>query len=466
MKKYDPRVYVVIVRTAVSCLATTLAGCGLVDDFGPRATTYNLQTSDSKSSTILLNLLRAAYSTPLQFTDVTTVAGTSTLTGTSSGTIPIPLNKPAEIAARTVGLTPSVSASGTGTVNVANLNNQEFYFGLQTPLSMSQVAYYLQARFDGLDASEMLPLLVSDIELTSTDGSKYVLHNRADSAGPFNAFYYAMQDLIKGGLTVEQTKPKQATDIGPALSEADVRDDKLLPALIAAANPPSSSSTAGGGSGGVSLTAVSKKNDGKTTTTYQLKKGGGDGGGYRFCFAQSSRPYDNPERSFIDNVDFTVTKPPKNKLTISLGKAGGKPIKAVTFEIGPSYYCGAKAGSAQSQASGKQQAGEGITISTRSLEGMFYFLGEMIRTELGLATGQPTSLAIESDFHLFRVDRRLPLSGEPWVSYNGGIFSVAVDPSGQKDASSRILQFLTDLLALQSSAKSLPTPNVIAITTP
>jgi hypothetical protein len=43
---------------------------------------------------------------------------------------------------------------------------------------------------------------------------------------------------------------------------------------------------------------------------------------------------------------------------------------------------------------------------------------------------------------------------------------MAIDPAGNSDTSSRILQLLTDLLALQSSAKSLPAPNVIAVTSP
>jgi hypothetical protein len=42
---------------------------------------------------------------------------------------------------------------------------------------------------------------------------------------------------------------------------------------------------------------------------------------------------------------------------------------------------------------------------------------------------------------------------------------VAVDPSGAKNTSSRIMQLVSDLLALQSSAKNLPAPNLIAITT-
>jgi len=48
-------------------------------------------------------------------------------------TLPFPLNAPANTAARTIPATPSATASGSSTVNVGNLSNQEFYYGLQTP---------------------------------------------------------------------------------------------------------------------------------------------------------------------------------------------------------------------------------------------------------------------------------------------------------------------------------------------
>jgi hypothetical protein len=37
-----------------------------------------------------------------------------------------------------------------------------------------------------------------------------------------------------------------------------------------------------------------------------------------------------------------------------------------------------------------------------------------------------------------------------------------VDPSGE-DASTQVVQLLSDLLAIQSNAKDLPAPNVIAV---
>jgi hypothetical protein len=56
----------------------------------------------------------------------------------------------------------------------------------------------------------------------------------------------------------------------------------------------------------------------------------------------------------------------------------------------------------------------------------------------------------------------MPVNGEISANFHGTYYTVAADPSGS-DASSQVLAILTDLLALQSSAKSLPAPNVIAV---
>jgi len=146
------------------------------------------------------------------------------------------------------------------------------------------------------------------------------------------------------------------------------------------------------------------------------------------------------------------------------------PVKRFRVSIGTSYYCGSKTSPADpSSNNSKHKAGQGITLTTRSLEGIFFYLGEMVRTELGVATGEPISLGVpreagRPEFNLFKLEHRLPIRYEPWVMYDSQIFSISVDPSGQNDASSRVVQLLTDLLALQSSAKSFPAPNLIAIT--
>jgi hypothetical protein len=467
--------------SAAALLGAGVGGCTLVDQFGGRASDYNFQTANARNATILGNIVRAAYSLPLEFTDVTTLAGTASAGATMSATVPVPTNHAGAIAAQSVGLMPSGTASASNTVNVANLATQEFYQGLQTPLTMQQVAYYLTMRFGGLSPSELLPLLISDIELRSPDGKTATLYNSADDPVAFNRFYSALNALISLGLTVEQVTKKAATTVGPELTATEASDPRLLASIVSAAaggSSGSSSNSGSSGSGGGStpgnsnngLTLVQLKKTGPDNKPmFQFQKGGvGGSGNYRFCFAHV-----DPQR--YSDVNFTIrSQPIANTMTIPLGKAYRKPLPTFTVTIGSKYYCGAESPPLGST-TGKQNAAEGISITTRSLEGIFQYLGEIVRTELGIANGQPTSLAIprnqeEADrgqgFHLFRLYRRAPSLAEPWVLYDGHVYTIAVDPSGQADASSRVLQLVSDLLALQSSAKALPAPNLIAITTP
>lgn len=131
-------------------------------------------------------------------------------------------------------------------------------------------------------------------------------------------------------------------------------------------------------------------------------------------------------------------------------------------------YCDVAKQSDKSSAS-KRSVPQKSSLTLRSVEQIFLFLGQLIRTELGLndgilkdlrdLDGNPTK-GVPSYF--FKVEPRVPLNGEISANFHGTIYTVAADPSGA-DASSQVLAILTDLLALQSSAKSLPAPNVIAI---
>jgi hypothetical protein len=415
-------------------------------------TDYNYQTSDSKNSTILMNIVRAAYSQPLQFTDVTTVAGQAALQASVGSSLPIAADSAA--GSRIFGITPGLQASTNTTVNVANLNTQEFYRGLQTPISMTQIASYVSGVFNGVSPYVLLPLFVSDIEIFDSDGTKYTLHNRGDDPNAFKAFYTAAGNLIKAGLTVEQTK-EQPTKVGPELFEADAKDPKVLAALIAAGNSASGTGDSGGADK-LTLKKLSKTVAGRPV--FQFEKGGGTS--YRFCFGRG--------RSLFKYADFWAREPPRGDgLTVEWARADKTRF---TVKLGKEYRCGAKitAGSDSTH----DKATTELKFKTRSLEEIFYFLGEMVRTELLAANNEPDLLAIPpldipgaaGQFHLFHMERRLPKSGEPWVAYNGNIYCITLDPFGQNDASSRVVQLLTDLLALQSSAKNLPAPNLIAIT--
>ncbi len=144
--------------------AVSLCGCAAIDQFSPRAQDYNRETAESKSNQILLNVVRSAYSQPLQFTEVSSVSANASVNGTLAATVPFPLDIAARTGARTISATPSASLTGGNTVSVANLNTQEFYQGLQKPLSKAQITYYLFSGFYDLDPDALLPLFVSEIQ--------------------------------------------------------------------------------------------------------------------------------------------------------------------------------------------------------------------------------------------------------------------------------------------------------------
>ena len=139
-----------------------LGGCAVVDQYSSRAIEYNEQTAASKNSIVLLNILRAAYREPLQFTEVTTVTGTAAAQGGLSADIPLRVGGTSFTTPQILTLNPSASVSGGPNFSVANLNTQEFYQGIQSPISAQVVANYAAA---GVSLNLLLPLVIADITL-------------------------------------------------------------------------------------------------------------------------------------------------------------------------------------------------------------------------------------------------------------------------------------------------------------
>jgi hypothetical protein len=62
--------------------------CTAVDEFSPRAVTYNLAAERAQNQTLLLNVVRSALRRPMQFTTVQSVTGTASESGTVQLTLP------------------------------------------------------------------------------------------------------------------------------------------------------------------------------------------------------------------------------------------------------------------------------------------------------------------------------------------------------------------------------------------
>jgi hypothetical protein len=108
-----------------------------------------------------------------------------------------------------------------------------------------------------------------------------------------------------------------------------------------------------------------------------------------------------------------------------------------------------------------------IVITTRSVEGMLYYLGEWARGELQVG-GQggvgPPMVRTDAGMDELFVIRRSCSPGMPSIAapYFGGQYCIEIDPSGQ-DRSAEVMEIALQLFALNNSAKDLPAPNVISV---
>ncbi len=145
-------------------LAAALAGCAIVDDFSGRAVDFNLQAEQVQEQALVLNIVRASLRRPMQFTGLQSITGTASMSGGSSLSLPFgeATHRPKTAASPDVlGFTGTVS--GGPTFIVPDLDTQEFYEGMLSPISLQIFDYYLQ---QGFPKEILFDLFVSKIVVT------------------------------------------------------------------------------------------------------------------------------------------------------------------------------------------------------------------------------------------------------------------------------------------------------------
>lgn len=396
---------------AAIILAFLVSACGVVDSMSPRVTTFNGQAANAGAKTILTNIIRAAYAEPLQFTALTSASGQASINGGLSAAIPFPFRggegTPLPRQVINGNLSSQMSAGNTFTIN--NQNTQEFYQGIQTPVSQTAL-YSLMS--EGYDPRIVLNLFVSDIILTGPKGT-VVLRNDPLDYGQWSNFYSAVNQLVGNGIDGERIS--DVAPIGPAISPGEVRDPRVLSALITAP------------SGAPSLTP---ENGGYRLTRREA--------GFRFCFRT------NTERIILAYRGFP------------------KPDPAQTISLNTGDRCGAPAAHRAIP-----NLGVKVSFRTRSVKAAILYLGALVRVQVGLAGASVRPVVVPhsdgSTFHVFRVRKGGETSSWISVRHRGEVYSIASDPTGSSDGSTRVMQLLTDVLALQSSAKDAPSTSIISI---
>jgi hypothetical protein len=225
-------------------LAPGLLGCAIVDNYSGRAVDFNREAEQAQEEVLLLNIVRASLRRPMQFTSLSSVSGSGSVSGSVTGG-GLKTNQTPFIAP--FGITPgntnaalsrilatnisgNASLSGTATFTVPILDTQEFYQGILTPIPLQAFDYYLQ---QGFPPELLFDLFVLKIEVTRLDdGScrKFTFQNSVRDDLQFGQFQTFIDYLIGSGLTAERIN--SVTSYGPPLPA--VRPGPTSPADSAA----------------------------------------------------------------------------------------------------------------------------------------------------------------------------------------------------------------------------------------
>ena len=334
----------------------------------------------------------------------------------------IPSRGPQFTMPETAILSPAVTASGGPQFTVTNLNNQEFYQGLQSPLEPQFLANYVA---QGVPIKLLLMLFISDIQVEDTKlKEKYIVYNTAETPAAYNNFDSVVDILVDHGLTLEQAKSADA--FGPVLTKEQASDPKLLAGLVQAA-----SAASGGSSFSLQPAQVDK-------SKFQLSKPGNK---WQFCFQYTEQPF--PE----DGYAIVNSGHPKQNLVIEFANIRRSlPVNLPIAECGSSN-------NKEHNSDAKIQVSKNttVTFNLRSVEGIYAYLGQIARTELGLngrAATQlpdpnggpearfPVNSPVRGPVYLFKLDQRFPSGSDIGANFHGLSYAIAVDPTGA-DASSR-----------------------------
>jgi hypothetical protein len=458
-------------RALAACVAAMLTACAAVDAFAPTAVDYNLQAEQIRDQTILLNIIRAAYRKPMQFSDFSTVTGLTTASVTAAFALPFAAI-PGSMA-RAFTAMPSGTLTGGPNFTVSILNTKEFYNGIMQPLSLQFLTLYLH---EGFPRQLLLTLLIADIEYEK-NGKVIHAYNNAESTVPpgeqYADFHALLQHLISRGLDAEEVD--ETTPIGPPLAEKEVSSLATLAGL-----PPNEVlAKYDGATPDANLTAAERaelKAKG-VRTYYRLEK---TTVSYRLCFDGNSAQVGQQiaDTGLVMNAGLVCgaaanvrasapmpASPPSGAHqqlhTLRFGLVGAAP--ALQTPVGAHAATPGSSGYSPSPPSSSAQE---LTMTTMSVEQLIYYLGEVARAQLGLngppmpcrmvATDRATSVC------LFRLQAGPPTAGAISATYDGKSYAIQVDPAGH-DRSSQVLELVSQLLALNNSAKDLPAPSIIPV---
>jgi len=429
-------------------------GCAVVDPYGSRVDVYNEEAEASRSRLLLLNIIRSAQGQPLQWSSLSQVQGSASAGASLGASLPIIGRLPAS-GSLVYTLSPMISGSGGPTFTVPVLDIKEFQNGIMTPITPGIVKAFID---EGYPLEAILPLVLSAIEF-SRPGVAYRIENEASGAetakkqsAAFERFAVVVRQLIDKGLTVEALD----APVGVLLLRKDVQNPKTV-----------SDAIAGGleirefhlGSGptdrDLSPEDLRYLRDQKQTNYFRTFK---IAQGARFCFDEL-RYY---QQTHSDAIVLQPLRVANKELPFFAEGLEERPGSALT--IPADLVCGYRGPRVAKR--------DRLDFVLRSTEGAVVYLGKLARLQLGLGGNAPQlPTMVDRDprgarrSELFTV-KRGTLPGRSIATTAGGdTYSVPVTGE-DSNLSSRMLTLLGEMVTLNSSAKDLPSPNVISVIAP
>ena len=482
-----------------------LIGCAVVDQYSYRAVAYNLEAEQALEEGLLLNVVRGSQRRPMQFTSVQSISGTASASGNASLTFPFGANSGNALK---TGLF-SAGVSGGPTFAVPVLDTQEFYQGILNPIQSQLLDFYVHEEYP---LAEVFTLFFEKIILRKehckpTDHTldcELVFVNYPGSDVDFEVMQSLIEHLVTLGLTTEPTDApaKSADDASPntsdtvskgvtstatssseafgfcfaprdPLAQAQIGNEKALCGFKKKATPPKPKAT---------NTVVNKHIETKGTQTESITDIRGTTVSIAPAASAGEPAGGRISRRSPFDASLLVTDALIDHLTTAANVAAARindPSQAVQLVRNLRLF---------------RHARVSFSIYTRGTEGILYFLGEVVRRSLypgSNPNAEPISwryqVQIEKSFYrhysevpcaileeneffscqnLFVVEQGVDLGAAALsVDYNGQHFVVPNDP--QKSGKTlHVLSIVKQLLAVNTSAKSLPQTNVISIISP
>jgi hypothetical protein len=495
-----------------AALVSTSA-CIHLERFSSQATEFNIQVADAQNKTMLLNIVRAANRFPMHFTELSTLSGTGTRTEGGTVTAPVGI---LHGGMGTGSVAPTFSVTETPTFNVAVLETQEFYRGMLHPLTPDQIANYVD---EGLPIDLVFKLAFGEIlyQESPTAEPKKLENNfhpidylgkrgicpEEMTAEPkdgksrfseYSCFNVILRALIDRHLTTEMVKTVDT--VGPLMAHGPFGDLRWLSGL----DPKTFTIKS------VDLDACTEKPDQtpadicpeglkglpqdqqdtlkKGQLLYRVQTESPD---YRFCFNEPYIP-------FVSGSEQPSEQQKAKDLGTRIGSAH-IPADLICHNRLPKRYKDPNEPKDPKEMKARPRSGAifalGLTnspkdkdafalrVEPRSTEGVLYYLGEITRCETGL-----DHLSVCSIPHVYVPYRNTPTDGDvlfsiskgnatspsrdEWdgghiaVNWGGQRYEVEIDPEA-KNRSGQVLRVMTQLLALNRSAKDFPTPSIVPI---